>query len=722
MNESLTSTQWFRVAALRPQLDAQARVQRVTYRRAVWHVLQRGDGGRSYRLNAAAYAFVARCNGQLSLQRLWELLLHEQRDAAPTQDELLRLLARLHAAALLSFDRRPDFGPQGVLHAPHGASNSSPHTGANGAPANSLLSFRIPLGRPDALLTALYPLARAAFMRTALCLWAAAVVWLALAAALNQAELAHHAAVWLQTPRMLLITWLCYPVVKALHELGHGLAVKHLGGTVPEWGVTVMMFMPVPYVDASASAGHGSARGRALVSAAGIMVELALAAAGLALALHAQPGWWHDIGLAVFFIGAVSTLVINGNPLLRFDGYHLLCDAFELPNLARRSAQLWFERLRIHLLGEVIAQPLVAAPGERRWLWAYAPAALLWRTLIACALVAWLGGLSFLLGLGVAALLLWAGVLRPAWAVLRHLNRLPVGQAATQRARRRGLGLAGGVLALAALPLPFASVVPGVVWLPDAALLRVAGEGFVDEVLARPGQLVHTGQPLLRLAAPMLSAECQALAARVGALDAESIHTQRSEPTRSASLEREAAALQVQLERCLERQEQLTLRAGSSGRLELANAQDLPGRYLKQGTLVGQVMDGSPSLVRVAVGQEQAALLHARSRGVSVQLAEVGEPARAASLLRDSTGAVTQLPSAALGDRGGGSVPTDPADPHGLKAVRALVLADVQLPASLGERVGGRAWVRFDHGFAPLAMQVASGMQQLFLKHFNPGQ
>ena len=719
MTESLTSAQWFRVAALRPQLDAQARVQRVTYRRAVWHVLQRGDGARSHRLNAAAYAFVARCNGRLSLQRLWELLLHEQRDAAPTQDELLRLLARLHAAALISFDRRPDFGPQGVLHEPPDARGGA---AGSGAPANTLLSFRLPFGRPDALLAALGPYARGAFTRTALGLWLAAILWMIVAAALNRVELSHHAGVWMQTPRMLLITWLCYPVVKALHELGHGLAVKHLGGQVPEWGVTVMMFMPVPYVDASASALQASARGRALVSAAGIMVELVLAAAGLALALHAQPGWLHDVGLAVFFIGTVSTLVVNGNPLLRFDGYHVLCDALELPNLAQRSAQQWLQCLRSRVLGENLAQPLHAAPGERAWLWAYAPAALLWRVLIACAVVAWLGSLSFLFGLVVAALLLWAGVLRPAWGLVQHLQRLPHHQPGTQRARRRGWALGAALLALAALPLPFASVVPGVVWLPDAALLRVASAGFVQEILAQPGQQVQVGQPLLRLAAPMLSAECQALEARAAALDAEGIQAQRSEPARAASLEREAAALQVQIERCLQRQEQLTLRAGMAGRLQLAQAQDLSGRYLKQGTLVGQVMDGSPSLVRVAVGQEQAALLHERTQAVSVRLAEIGAPAHAAMLLRDGTGAVTQLPSAALGDRGGGSVPTDPADPQGLKAQRAVVLADVLLPASLGERVGGRAWVRFDHGLAPLALQAANAMQQVFLQHFNPGQ
>ena len=137
----LLSPLWFRVAALRPQLDPQLHAERVSYRRQIWHVLVRPDGSRSFRLNAAAYAFVGRCNGVLTVQRLWDLLLSELDDDAPTQDELLQLLSRLHAARLLSFDRKPDFGPQGTVQAEAGADASRG--------VNSLLSFRIPIGTPD---------------------------------------------------------------------------------------------------------------------------------------------------------------------------------------------------------------------------------------------------------------------------------------------------------------------------------------------------------------------------------------------------------------------------------------------------------------------------------------------------------------------------------------------------------------------------------------------
>lgn len=708
----LTSEHWFRVAGLKPRLDPRARVQRVQYRRQPWHVVTRADGTRSFRLNATAYGFVARCNGALTMQRLWDILLQEWADDAPSQDELLRLLARLHAAALVSFDRRPDFGPQGVLPALEGTSH---------LPRSSLLSMRVPLGQPQPLLNALYPRLRWLFQPAVLGLWFAVVVAAALAAVLHLGMLAHLAGEAMASPRMLLLTWACYPTVKVLHELGHGLAARHLGARVPEWGVTVMMFVPVPYVDASATSAYAARRQRLLVSGAGIVVELFLASIGLAVVLNAQPGWVHDIGLSLFLIGAVSTVLVNGNPLMRFDGYHMLCDALGLPNLAPRSSRWWMETLRQRVLGEQVPEPLVPAPGEGPWLRAFAPASLLWRWAVVAGLVLWLGSISFLLGLCVGALMAYTLLARPLWAFITHLRTLGAGpQGAATAARRRGLALlAGGVLAVCALPLPFASVVQGVVWPAEEALLRVHSDGFVARLLVPEGAIVQPGQALLQLESPTLQAEQLALQARGEALQAERFELLRGDPERAASLERDLQALQVEVERNLERLEGLTLRAQVAGRVAFSHARDLPGRYLKQGSLVGHVVRDEPSRVRVAMGQEQAALWR-DDAPVQVRLAEHGRGAWAAVLERDTRAAVHRLPSAALGALAGGPIATDPADPQGLAVPRAVVLADVRLPVNLGERIGARAWVRVDHGHAPLAWQAARSLQQVFLRHFNP--
>jgi putative peptide zinc metalloprotease protein len=105
-----------------------------------------------------------------------------------------------------------------------------------------------------------------------------------------------------------------------------------------------------------------------------------------------------------------------------------------------------------------------------------------------------------------------------------------------------------------------------------------------------------------------------------------------------------------------------------------------------------------------------------------VQLADSRGTAWQAQLQPAAGGASNRLPSAALGDHAGGSIVTDPADSSHMKPAQPVVLADVRLAGRPAARTGGRAWVRFDHGWSPLAVQFARGAQQLVLAQFNPAQ
>lgn len=715
----LLSPQWFRVAALRPRLDPLAHAERVSYRRAIWHVLVRRDGSRSFRLNSAAYAVVARCDGTLSLQSLWDMLLGELRDDAPTQDELLQLLARLQTARLLSFDRKPDFGPQGTI---------SEQAAADAAPgsANSLLSFRIPLGRPDGWLSRLAPYLRGLFTPTALVLWGLIVLAGAVALMLNFSVLLAHARTWLNTPRLLLMVWMAYPVVKALHELAHALMLVHLGGKVPVWGVTILMFTPVPYVDASAASALASPMQRLLVSAAGIMLELLLAALALVVTLTAQDGDLRDLAFAVFFIGTVSTLVVNGNPLLRFDGYYVFTDALELPNLATRSARHWLSWMRQRVFGTA-GDPVLPADGERPWLWAYAPAALAYRVLVSAGIVVWLGGLSFVLGAAIAAYFTWALALKPLLTLGHFLQGPALAETERSVARQRACLAGAGVLALVcAVPLPFASVVQGVVWLPEQARVRAETDGFIQSIHVHDGQSVRTGQLLFTLSAPLLEPERARLAGRITALDTERYKAMRADPSGAVGFEYELNSARSELARIEERLAHLEIHANVDGVAVINHADDLIGHFAKQGALLAHLLTPEPNVVRVAIPQEQASLVQGSARAVSVRLAESLGQVFSGELLRDVAGTVPKLPSAALGDRGGGAIVTDPDDKLGLTPAHGVVLADVRLsstPAELAQvRIGGRAWVRIDHGLAPLALQATRRLQQQFLRHFNPSQ
>jgi putative peptide zinc metalloprotease protein len=173
-----------------------------------------------------------------------------------------------------------------------------------------------------------------------------------------------------------------YPFVKALHELGHGYAVKKWGGEVREMGIMLLVLMPMPYVDASSSLAFRSKWQRAFVSGAGIMVELGLAALALIVWVNVEDGITRAIMFNVMLIGGISTLIFNGNPLLRFDGYYVLCDIIEIPNLATRANRYFISLIQRWLLDIEVREREAVSVAERAWFIAYAMAAFVYRLFI----------------------------------------------------------------------------------------------------------------------------------------------------------------------------------------------------------------------------------------------------------------------------------------------------------------------------------------------------
>src|SRR6188474_2626964 len=129
-------------------------------------------------------------------------------------------------------------------------------------------------------------------------------------------------------------------VVKVLHEFGHGLSCKHFGGECHELGAMLLVFTPALYCNVSDSWMLPNKWARAAIGAAGMYVELFLASLATFLWWYSQPGLLNSICLSVMFICSVSTVVFNGNPLLRFDGYYILMDLLEIPNLRQKSTEI----------------------------------------------------------------------------------------------------------------------------------------------------------------------------------------------------------------------------------------------------------------------------------------------------------------------------------------------------------------------------------------------
>jgi putative peptide zinc metalloprotease protein len=724
MTPSLFSTQWYRVARVCPRLRAQVRVQRQHWRGQRWYVLSDTASGRQHRINEAAYQFIGRCDGRRSVQEVWNALLDEQTAAgpdtacpsaftAPSQDEVLALLGQLGELDLLQSDQTPN---SQLL-----AQRSGERQRQRRRSMLNPFSFRLPLGDPQAWVAKLDPVSHLIFrpavgglwlLLMLAALWWAASEWPVLRAQIGQQHLGANSLLW---------GVLIYPLMKALHELGHAMALRRWGGEVHEAGMGLLFLVPAPYVDASAAAAFPRRAQRAMVGAAGIVVELSLAALAFCVWLATQPGLVHSAALGVMVIGAGSTLLFNGNPLLRFDAYFVMCDALDLPNLAARSSAWWSHHLGRWLLGAPAGEQPSHAPSERKWLWAYAPLSLAYRIVLSLGLVLWLGGQWLLLGAAACAYVIVTVLLTPVlrWA-RQALQQSQPGAPLARLRLRLALCTGAAALALFVLPLPLSTVAPAVVWLPEKSQVRPEVDGFVAALLVADGAQVKAGDLLIQLHNPELQSQHEQLSSRLEGLRVEQFQQLLRDPSAAQNLVLDIDRLQAQVQRLQERINDLQVRAHADGRLSLLQASDLPGSYVRQGSTVGYVLAADALRVRAAVAEADAHLVRHRWQAASVRLADEPDLVLSATRLNDMPSATHLLPSAALADVGGGSLASDPTDKEGRHSLAPVFLLDLSLPGHSLQRVGGRAWVRIEHGSEPLALQAYRRASQLFLQHFSP--
>src|SRR5262249_5732608 len=157
---------------------------------------------------------------------------------------------------------------------------------------------------------------------------------------------------------------------------------KSFGCAVREVGIILLVFIPVPYVDASASSALPDRWQRMAVAAAGVAVELMLAAIATHVWASTESRFWRAAAVHVMLVGGVSTVFVNGNPLLRFDGYYVLIDLIGVPNLASRAQKYWSHLVDHRVFGSDLSRPFPATRTERAWMLVYAPAAFAYRLMM----------------------------------------------------------------------------------------------------------------------------------------------------------------------------------------------------------------------------------------------------------------------------------------------------------------------------------------------------
>ena len=663
----------------------------------------------TFRLDAASYAFIGRCNGASTSEQIWEAISTELGEHTPTQDAILRLIIRLQSAGFLHFDKSTDITSLFPTR--------REELMLKGKKLNPF-AFTLNLGNPTTILRALSPLERIFFQPLSLIIWGGIFLVGLLIAIIHLNELSAHARHLLNQPNQLWLMWIIYPIVKFIHEINHGLAVRRWGGNVREWGISIMMLMPIPFVNASAAHNFTRYR-RATVSAAGIMAELMIAVIALMVWLNVQPGLMRDIAFQTMMICAISTVVVNGNPLLRFDGYFLFTDLMDLPNLSTRSSIWWRQHLKYWFQGLPAVEEIYPARGETPWLIVYQPLSWLYRVVLITGILLWFGTLLPILALTAGLWFGWLLFLKPLHQVLQSLFDKNL----TDHLRLRSRSLAAIltsflIIGFFFVPVNNVTLTQGITWLSDTAVVRNESAGFIVDVYKLEGDKVELNDLILRLEDPELVSQAQRLNIERDALRNRLFQHMNSDSSETAQVARRIAHLEREIEHLNTRIVNHEVRANSSGILHLPHASDLLGRYLHKGEEIGVILEDSPILIR-SILPHYASQQLSDVRHISVRLAEVPDTSFRGILTGRISAARNQLPSSALGQPVGGPIPVEPFDPEGITTSIPIIWMDILLPNTSQVFAGGRAYIRLEYPPKPIAQQLWYHTRQLFLGRFD---
>ena len=714
MRRSFFSQSWHNVAELKPRLLPHARVCRHVYRGEPWYVVQDSTGGRYHRVSPGAFAMLSRMDGTRTMQSLWDDALKQGGEQIPTQDEVVELLMQLYTNDLLHCDVTPDAAELFERYRKRRRMKWKQWL-------LNPLSLKIPLIDPDAFLTRWSDRLAWLFSVRGAVLWLVVVLPALLLAAQHWNELGDNISDQLLATSNLLALALIYPIIKALHELGHGFAAKVWGGSVHEMGLMFLVFAPVPYVDASTASAFPSKYRRAVVGAAGMLVETFIAALAMYAWVMVEPGVVRSLLFNVMLIAGVSTVIVNGNPLLRFDGYFIMVDLIEMPNMAQRGQRYLRYLSDRYLFSAKSIEPPEETPSEKRWLFYYTISAWIYRILITISIILFVAGEFFIFGVLLAIWGLVTLIGMPVWKSLKHLHSSPTLRRNRPHAVKVATALVVGLIAFVTLvPMPLRTQAEGVVWLPDQALVRAGADGFFERWLITPGSHVIKGTPVAMLRDPQLQAELDLAKARVQEAEARYRAEGLNDPVQSDILRQQLDHEERTYKRVQERHGQLILRSETDGMLSAPQDQDLADQYFKKGELIAYILDRQKLIARTVITQGDIDLVRTSLKSAEIRFADAISQTHRTRVIREAPGGVNELPTAALSPSGGGLIATDPTDQNGLKTLERIFLLDLSIPddtppSAFGERV----YARFDHRPEPLASQWHRRLRQLFLSRFN---
>lgn len=521
LSDSLVSSS-ARALPIRVRQDLSAKKQR--YLGKTYWIVKDPIGLKYYRFQEEEYAILNMLDGRLSLDEIKEKFEKEFPPQKITLEELSQFIGALHRSGLILTGVH-DQGYQLYERAVKRRRQE-----LVGAFAN-ILCIRFKGFDPERLLNALYPFV-AWFFHPVSMLLSFVMMLGALLLVLTHFDVFYSklpSFYQFFTPENGLWLALVLGLTKVIHEFGHGLTCKHFGGECHEMGVMILVLTPCLYCNVSDSWMLPSKWRRAAIGFAGIFVEVWLAALATFVWWYSNPGLLHNICLNIMFISSVSTIIFNANPLLRYDGYYVLADLMEIPNMRQKATTILSRKAGEWFLGlEYPDDPFL--PQRNQIMFAlYAVAAACYRWVVTLSITMFLlqvfkpYGLQ-VLGFAIVFMSLFGLLVMPLYKAAKFFY-VP-GRLEKVKKVRFYLSLAAFISLIAVVlfvKFPYRIFTPVEIQYAQGDAIYVLVPGTLMELNVSEGDYVQKGQTLALLADPDLD-------------------------VRIRELEREAARLKTQLE------------------------------------------------------------------------------------------------------------------------------------------------------------------------------
>ncbi len=597
---------------LRPDLIVQPQF----YEGMTHYVIKDPIALKYFRFKVEEYFLLQQFDGKQTLQDVKRAFERKYRPQTITVDDLLRFASQLHEAGIALIDS-PDQAQALVRRHKKNKWKKVWQFVAN------ILYIKIPVVDPEKMLTGMYPYFRwiytSWFIAFSVGMMLAALMLVASQYQTFSARLPDFQSFF--NWHSIVYFWCSLAIIKIIHEFGHGLTAKHFGGEVHEMGMLFLVLTPALYCDVTDSWLLPSKWKRIWISAAGIYVECFLASLATFVWWNTEQGLLNSLCLATMFICSVNTIMFNANPLLRYDGYYVMSDFLEVPNLRVKSTQFFAYLFQEYVLGlEVPVQSYM--PRSRRTLFVtYAIASYLYRWVVTFSILYFLSqflkpyklqSISYMIAGGSLVPLL----VMPLYQGLKFF-RQPGRMRKVKKVRAAAFAVVTVALVTGILLIPTPLRVQGTLVLTAAKPTEIYVEtpGILKKLYVRDGDYVKKGDPLASLSSFEKSLEAEQLqeqhdAAAIKTLWYKTTPGTRAQMMQSQKLENE---LEQALTKVNDQLGKLDLVAPRDGQVIGVPHKSTVGQFLKTGKPFFEIGDPKKLEAHLILDQTDIDLIRSRN-------------------------------------------------------------------------------------------------------------